>query len=314
MPETLVIALGGNAITRAGECGTIPQQFEHTAETLGFLLPLFAGGARIAITHGNGPQIGNILIRVEEGERRVPRLPLDTCVSDSQGGMGYMIQRVGRELFAREGIRRGIATVITQVLVSEADPEMGHPCKPIGSSYTAEEVEQVRRDKPHWEIHEVEPGRWRRVVASPHPIEILEQPEIACLLSTGAIVIACGGGGIPVAWEGDRLVGVEGVVDKDLASGLLARNLGADRLIIVTSVDRAALRYGRTGQCWLDRITVREAREYLAAGEFPAGSMGPKIEAGADFVQQGGAECIITCADRVGQALSGNAGTHIVAS
>ena len=314
MPETLVIALGGNAITRPGECGTIPEQFAHTAETLSHLLPLFNADSRIAITHGNGPQIGNILIRVEEGERRVPRLPLDTCVSDSQGGMGYMIQRIAREMFAREGIRRGIATIITQVLVSEADPEMGHPSKPIGSSYTADQIEQVRRDKPRWEMQEVEPGRWRRVVASPHPIEILEQAEIASLLNAGSVAIACGGGGIPVAWEGDRLVGVEGVVDKDLASGLLARNLCADRLIIVTSVDRAAVRYGRPGQHWLDRITARQAREYLAAGEFPAGSMGPKIEAGADFVEQGGAECIVTCADRVGEALCGRAGTHIVAS
>jgi len=314
MPETLVIALGGNAITRAGECGTIPQQFQHTAETLGHLLPVFAAGSRIAVTHGNGPQIGNILIRVEEGERRVPRLPLDTCVSDSQGGMGYMIQRIGREMFARQGIRRGIATIITQVLVSEADPEMGHPCKPIGSSYNTEQVEQVRHDKPHWEMREIEPGRWRRVVASPHPIEILEQEEIACLLNAGVVVIACGGGGIPVAWEGDRLAGVEGVVDKDLASSLLARNLGADRLIILTSVNRAAVNYGRPGQRWLDRITVGQARGYLAAGEFPPGSMGPKIEAGADFVEQGGAECIITCAERVGEALCGSAGTHIVAS
>ena len=314
MPETLVIALGGNAITRPGECGTIPQQFEHTAETLEHLLPLFRTAARIAITHGNGPQIGNILIRVEEGERRVPRLPLDTCVSDSQGGMGYMIQRIAHEMFRREGIRCGVATIITQVLVSEADPELGHPCKPIGSSYTAVQLEQVRREKPQWELHEVEPGRWRRVVASPHPIAILEQDEIACLLNAGFIVVACGGGGIPVAWERDRLVGVEGVVDKDLASGLLAQNLHADRLVIVTSVDRAALHYGRSDQRWLDRITTCQAREYLAAGEFPSGSMGPKIEAGVDFVERGGGECIITCTERVGDALCGRAGTHIVSS
>ncbi len=314
MPETLVIALGGTAITRAGEPGTILQQFEHTAETLGHMVPLFRSNARIAITHGNGPQIGNILIRVEEGERRVPRLPLDTCVSDSQGGMGYMIQRIACELFRREGIGRGIATVITQVLVSESDPDMGHPSKPIGSSYSADQIDRIRRDKPHWELREIEPGRWRRVVASPHPIRILEEDAVGCLLNAGVVVVACGGGGIPVAWEGDRLVGVEGVVDKDLASSLLARNLHADRLIIVTSVDRAALRFGRSDHQWLDRISVRQARQYLTAGEFPAGSMGPKIEAGIEFVEHGGRECIITSSERVAEAVCGAAGTHIVPS
>ncbi|HUK17893.1 MAG TPA: carbamate kinase [Bryobacteraceae bacterium] len=314
MPETLVIALGGNAITRPGEPGTIPQQFEHTAETLGHLLPLFRSDARIAITHGNGPQIGNILIRVEEGERRVPRLPLDTCVSDSQGGMGYMIQRIACQLFRREGIGRGVATVITQVLVSESDPDMGHPSKPIGSSYTTGQIDQIRREKPHWELHEIEPGRWRRVVASPHPTRILEEAAVGCLLNSGIVVVACGGGGIPVAWEGDRLVGVEGVVDKDLASSLLARNLHADRLVIVTSVDRAAIRFGRSDRKWLDRIDVQQAREYLAAGEFPPGSMGPKIEAGIEFVENGGRECIITSSERVAEAVCGAAGTHIVPS
>jgi carbamate kinase len=314
MPETVVVALGGNAITRPGEPGTIPQQFEHTAETLGYLIPLFRSDARIVITHGNGPQIGNILIRVEEGERRVPRLPLDTCVSDSQGGMGYMIQRVACEIFRREGINRSVATVITQVLVNEGDPEMVHPSKPVGSYYTAADAERIRRDKPHWELREVEPGGWRRVVASPHPLRILEESAIACMLDAGAVVVACGGGGIPVAWEGDRLVGVEGVVDKDLASSLLAKNLHAHVLIIVTSVDRVAIRYGLPDRQWLDRITVSQARRYLAAGEFPPGSMGPKIEAGIDFVEHGGERCIITCAEHVMQAIRGEAGTHIVLS
>ena len=312
MSETLVIALGGNAITRPGEPGTIPQQFEHTAETLGHLVPLFRSDAGIVITHGNGPQIGNILIRSEEGERRVPRLPLDTCVSDSQGGMGYMIQRILFELFRREGIQRTAATVITQVLVSEGDPNMVHPTKPIGRFYTTGEMEELRRDRPHWELGEIEPGRWRRVVASPHPLRIMEKDAIACLLQGGVVVIACGGGGIPVAWEGDRLVGVEGVVDKDRASSLLARDLHAQKLIIVTSVDRAAIRFGRPDQQWLNTITVAQARAYLAAGEFPAGSMGPKMEAAIEFVEGGGEECIITCTEHVAPAISGERGTHVV--
>jgi carbamate kinase len=314
MSETIVIALGGNAITRAGEPGTIPQQFAHTAETLGHLLPLFRGNARVVITHGNGPQIGNILIRVEEGERRVPRLPLDTCVSDSQGGMGYMIQRVACELFRREGIGRTAVTLITQVLVNEGDPDMVHPSKPVGQFYSESEMERIREERPHWVMTEVAPGRWRRVVASPHPLRIMEEDAIACLLDAGVVVIACGGGGIPVAWEGDRLVGVEGVVDKDLASGMLARDMRAQRLIIVTSVERVAIRFGCPGQRWLDRVTAQEAREYLAAGEFPAGSMGPKIEAAIEFVENGGGECIITSAAWVARAMAGEGGTHIVSS
>jgi carbamate kinase len=314
MRNLLVVALGGNAITRPGEPGTIPQQFAHTAETLEHLMPLFRGDSGLVITHGNGPQIGNILIRVEEGERRVPRLPLDTCVSDSQGGMGYMIQRIACELFRREGIRRSAATVITQVLVDENDPEMTHPSKPIGSFYDPDEARRLQREKPHWNVREIEPGRFRRVVASPRPLRILEEEAIARLVDAGVVVIACGGGGIPVAWEGDRLVGVEGVIDKDFASSLLARDLHARKLIIVTSVERAAIRFGRPGQQWLGTITLEQARAYLAAGEFPSGSMGPKIEAGIDFVAQGGEECIITSTEHVARAAKGEAGTHIVAS
>jgi carbamate kinase len=312
MPETLVIALGGNAITRPGEPGTIPQQFEHTAETLEHLLPLFRSGCGLIVTHGNGPQIGNILIRVEEGERRVPRLPLDTCVSDSQGGMGYMIQRLACELFRREGIRRCVATVITQVLVCSADPDFGHPSKPIGEFYSGEQAAHLAVQRPHWDIREIEPGRFRRVVASPHPIAILEEEAILGLANAGVVVVACGGGGIPVAWDGDHLVGVEGVVDKDLASGLLAANVGARKLIIVTSVEQAAIHYGKPDQQWLGCVTAAQARALLAAGEFPPGSMGPKIEAGVEFVERGGTECIITSTACVAAAVEGRGGTHIV--
>ena len=310
--KIVVVALGGNAITRPGEAGTIPEQFAHTADTLKSLLPLFLGDWGIVITHGNGPQIGNILIRVEEGERRVPRLPLDTCVSDSQGGMGYMIQRLACELFRRESISRTAVTVITQVLVDEHDPEMGHPCKPIGSFYSPEEVALVRVEKPHWIIREIEAGRFRRVVASPRPLEILEICAIRSLVQAGVVTIACGGGGIPVAWEDEKLIGIEGVIDKDLASSLLATDLGAEKLIILTSVNRVALRYETPGEKWIDTINTAQARGFLAAGEFPAGSMGPKIEAAIRFVEQGGAECIITSAEYLASALLGKAGTHIV--
>jgi carbamate kinase len=315
MPKTLVIALGGNAITRSGEPGTIPQQFEHTAETLEHLKPLFHSECRLLITHGNGPQIGNILIRVEEGERRVPRLPLDTCDADCQGGMGYMIQRLARELFHRERIRREVATVITQVLVDRNDPDFANPSKPIGSFYTADEIGPLlQAEKPNWVIREIGKGRFRRVVPSPRPLKILECEAIACLLDAGIVAIACGGGGIPVTWEGDRLIGIEAVVDKDLASSLLATQVRAHKLIIVTSVERVAVRFSQAGQQWLDTVTVQQARDYLAAGEFPPGSMGPKIEAAIDFIEHGGEECIITSTEHVANAVRGEGGTHIVAS
>lgn len=313
MIETLVIALGGNAITRPGEPGAIPLQFAHTAETLEHLKPLFHSGSRIAITHGSGPQIGNTLIRVEEGSRRVPRLPLDTCDADCQGGMGYMIQRLACELFRREGIQRDVATVITQVLVDRGDPDFQHPSKPIGPFYDANEFAGIRGNRPDWIMREVSPGGYRRVVPSPRPLGILEAGAISSLLDAGVVVIACGGGGIPVAWEEDRLVGVEAVVDKDLASSMLATDVRAHKLIIVTSVERVALDFGRAIQQWLDTITMDQARQYLAAGQFPPGSMGPKIQAAVDFLEHQGEECIITSVENAAEAVTGNGGTHIIA-
>jgi len=314
MPDMLVVALGGNAITRPGEPGTIPQQFAHTAETLAHLLPLFRSGHKLVLTHGNGPQIGNILIRVEEGERRVPPLPLDTCVADSQGGMGYMIQRLATELFRQQGIRREVATVITQVLVDKNDPDFADPTKPIGSFHSAEEMERLRREKPHWQFREVGQGCFRRVVPSPRPLDILEKNAISELAEQGTVVIACGGGGIPVAWEGDSLAGVEAVIDKDRASSLLASQIRAHKLVIVTSVDQVAIRYGQADEERLKIMDLAQARKYLAAGEFPPGSMGPKIEAAIDFLEKGGEECIISSTERIAEAFAGNAGTRITAA
>jgi carbamate kinase len=318
MAKTLVIALGGNAITLPNEPGTILQQFAHTAETLRHLLPLFRSDHRIVITHGNGPQIGNILVRVEAGETAptpVPHLPLDTCSADCQGGMGYMIQRLAGELLRREtagALRpRSVVTVITQVVVDKNDPDFQHPSKPIGRFFTSEQIERIRREKPHWIIREIEPGRFRRVVPSPNPLEILEKDAIAELAEAGVIVIACGGGGIPVAWENNHLIGVEAVIDKDRASSLLATQIRAHKLIIVTSVPQAAIHYQKPSQQWLGTLSVADARKYLVAGEFPAGSMGPKISAAIDFIEQGGEECIITSTEQVARAVEGEGGTRI---
>lgn len=312
MPETWVISLGGNVITRENEPGRIPDQFLHTEEILEGLVDVFHQNYRLVITHGNGPQMGNILIRVEEGERRVPPLPLDTCVSDSQGGMGYMIQRLGAELFRRERVARHIATLITQVVVDKNDPDFKNPTKPIGSFYNSIDLDLIRREKPHWVLKEIEPGRFRRVVPSPRPLDVLEREVIRGMLEAGYVVIAVGGGGIPVAWEEDRLVGVEAVIDKDLASSLLARQLQAERLVIVTTVGRVALHYKKPNQQWLDRMTVSEARRYYAQGEFPPGSMGPKIAAAIEFLEAGGRDCLITSPEFLRGALSGQGGTHIV--
>ena len=227
--------------------------------------------------------------------------------------MGYMIQRLACELFRREGIKREAATVITQVLVDRDDPDFAHPSKPIGSFYGASELAGIRSEQAALDYARVSPGGYRRVVPSPRPLRILEAEAIATLLDAGVVVIACGGGGIPVAWEDDRLVGVEGVVDKDLASSLLATHVRAQKLIIVTSVDRVAIGYGRPSQQWLDTITMDQARQYLAAGEFPPGSMGPKIEAAIEFLERGGEECIITSVDSVAGAVIGDGGTHILA-
>jgi carbamate kinase len=314
MPETWVISLGGNVITREDEPGRISDQFTHTAEILGGFTDAFRQNYRLVLTHGNGPQMGNILIRVEEGERRVPPLPLDTCVADSQGGMGYMIQRLADQLFRRQGIKRDIATLITQVIVDETDPDFRNPTKPIGSFYSAADVEMIGREKPHWMLKEIEPGRFRRVVPSPRPLDVVEKDAIACLLDAGFVVIACGGGGIAVAWEQSRLAGLEAVVDKDLASSLLARQLKAQRLIIITTVHQVALSYRKPGQRWLSSMSAGDACRYLAAGEFPAGSMGPKITAGIEFVEAGGGECLITSPDRVREALAGRDGTRIIAN
>ncbi len=319
MAKTLVIALGGNAITRPNEPGTIPAQFAHTAETLRHLSPLFRSDHRIIITHGNGPQIGNILVRVEAGETAptpVPHLPLDTCSADCQGGMGYMIQRLASEMLRRDTSGayrpRSVVTVITQVVVDKNDPDFQHPSKPVGRFFSDEEIERIRREKPHWNIREIETGRFRRVVPSPRPLDILEKDAIAELSEAGVVVIACGGGGIPVAWENNHLVGVEAVIDKDRASSLLATQIRAHKLIIITSVPQAAIHYQKPDQQWLGTLTLADARRYLAAGEFPPGSMGPKIEAAIDFIEQGGEECIITSTEQAARAVEGEGGTRIV--
>lgn len=314
MGRTIVVAFGGNAITKPGQRGDLTDQYSATHEVARELAKVIAAGNRLVVTHGNGPQVGNILRRVELAASELYVLPLDTCVSDSQGGMGYMIQQVlGNEL-RRAGIRKPVATIITQCVVAADDPAMKNPTKPIGSFMTAELAAEHARNEG-WTVKEDAGRGWRRVVPSPKPFEIVEASVIRRLVLAGEIVIACGGGGIPVVRESNGdLRGIEAVIDKDLASALLAREIGADLLWVMTGVPRVALNFGKPNQTLLERMTVAEAKRYLAEGHFPAGSMGPKVAAAIDYLEKGGTEVLISDTEGIQDAFEGRTGTRVVAS
>jgi carbamate kinase len=306
-----IVAVGGNSLTKPGQRGTIPEQFANARETSEHIASMVARGYDVVVTHGNGPQVGNILLRAELASKVLPMLPLDTCGADSQGGIGYMLQQVlGGEL-RRAGIDRDVATVLTQVVVDPDDPAFRKPTKPIGPFYTREEAER-KRDEEGWVVTEDANRGWRRVVPSPKPVRVVEVDAIRALVKAGCVVIAVGGGGIPVVEEGGALRGVEAVIDKDRASQLLANEIGAELLLISTDVGQVALDYGTENEVRLSRLTIGEARNHLVAGQFPPGSMGPKIEAAIDFLERGGREVIITCPESIGDALEGKTGTRIV--
>ena len=309
----LVVALGGNAITRPGDEQSVGAQFRRTRETVDHLLPIIESGLyRLVITHGNGPQIGNILLRsdiaTEAGE--LPPLPIDSAVADTQGAMGYMIQQCLSNALWESGIRLPVATIVTQVLVDEEDPAFQKPTEQIGRTYPSDQLAGLMR---HGWVMTQQEGGWRRGVASPVPTEIVEEDIIEAVLGQGVIVIACGGGGVPViAAEGGSLRGIEAVIDKDLATALLATNIGAHTLAILTGVDNVALNYGASEQSALDEVDVEDLRRYAAEGQFPAGSMGPKIDAVIGFVERGGQRAIITSEKLLADALEGRAGTQVV--
>lgn len=313
MQDTLVVALGGNSIIPAGKKGTIGEQFAVTRQSMLGVARLIRKGARVVITHGNGPVVGNILLRNELARHVVPAMPLGICVADSIGGMGYMIQQCLHNMLAKLCIEKEVVTVVTQVVVDKNDPAFHKPTKPIGPFYTAEEAEARRREEG-WEMVEDAGRGYRRVVPSPRPMDIVEWATISTLVQAGVVVIAVGGGGCPVyRVPGGWLEGVEAVVDKDLASAVLATRIGADRFIIITAVPKVYRAFGTPHQEPLTRLAAREAEALLAAGEFPPGSMGPKIEAALQFLRQGGKEVIITSPELVDQALDPQVGTHIVA-
>ncbi len=310
--NTAVIALGGNAITREFEEGDIYEQFANTRQSLIGVAELIERGYNIAITHGNGPQVGNALMRVEATRDILPPIPLGVLVADLAGGMGYMIaQTMQNKLYARN-INRPVVTMLAQVLVDKNDPSILNPTKFVGPFYHQEEIADLEKERGYT-IKE-DPGRgYRRVVPSPLPLEIVERDTIRNLVSLGTIVITAGGGGIPVYSEDDgRLEGVDAVVDKDRTSAILALDIGANELYILTSVDQVALNYRKKNMQLLDHLTVKQARQYLADGQFPPGSMGPKIEASIHFLEMGGDKVVITSVEKMTDALGGKTGTTIL--
>ena len=307
-----VIAIGGNSLILDSKKITVADQYQAASETAHHIAALVAAGYRVVITHGNGPQVGFILLRSDLARNVLHQVPLDSCVADTQGALGYQIGQTLANELRRQGIQKSIATVVTQVLVDNRDPAFSNPTKPIGSFYTEEEARKHKADSG-WTLKEDAGRGWRRVVASPKPLRIVEEDTVRLLLEQDVVVIAVGGGGIPVREnEKGDLEGCAAVIDKDLASCLLAKNLRADLFIISTGVDKVAVDFKKPTQRELDKLTVAEAKKYLAEGQFPAGSMGPKIEAAIDFLEHGGKEVIITQPHLLEDAIAGKNGTHLV--
>lgn len=314
MKKTAVLALGGNAIIKAGEKGTISQQFANTRDSLGGVVELISQGYKLAITHGNGPQVGNMLRQQEAGEKEgIAPLPLGVLNAATEGTMGYMIEQSLQNKLLLSGINKQVITIISQVVVDKNDPSMLNPTKYVGSTYyTAEQAAQLRQELG-WTLKEDAGKGWRRVVPSPYPTRIIPADTIKELVDRGEIVIAVGGGGIPIyIEENGTYEGVDAVIDKDFASMLLALNIEADLFVILTGVDKVSVDYGKPTQRDLDSMTVTEARHYYDESQFPAGSMGPKIMAAIDFLARGGNEVLITSIDSIVDAFAGKTGTRIV--
>lgn len=312
MPRA-VIAIGGNSLIPDAEHKTVQDQYAAAGETDRHIAALIAKGWDVAISHGNGPQVGFILRRSELSRHELHEVPLDVCGADTQGAIGYMLQQNLLNHLRRMGIDRTVATVVTQVEVDSDDPAFDSPSKPIGSFLDESEAAH-RRDEEGWNVVEDAGRGWRRIVASPAPKRIVEIDVVRMLLDAGVIVITVGGGGIPVVAdvEGD-LHGVPAVIDKDLASALLATEIDADLLLISTAVEKVALRFGAPDQVWVDRFTLAEVKEYLAeGGHFTEGSMAPKMRAVVQFLEHGGTEALITNPENIQRAIVGETGTRIV--
>jgi len=308
--RTMLLAVGGNSLIRAGEKGTIAQQRGNARRTAAEIVELCRAGYRIVLTHGNGPQVGAALLRSERGASQVPGHSLDVCDAATQGEIGYLLQQSLESELNLARLHIPVVTVVTQSVVSPDDPAMLHPSKPIGPFYSRADAEERHRQFG-WQIVEDASRGYRRVVPSQEPIEIVELEVIQDLVEHGVLVIACGGGGIPVVWKNGKLEGVEAVIDKDRASALLASRLGVNLFVISTDSDYVYLDYKKSTQRPLQQVSASELEGYLRAGHFPPGNMGPKVESVLRFLHYGGGEAIITSCENLVQAVQGSAGTHI---
>ena len=309
--KSMLIAVGGNSLIRAGEKGTVSEQWANARRTATAIVELIRSGFRIVVTHGNGPQVGAQLLRSERTSDQVPGQTLDVCGAASQGEIGYLLAQSLCDELSMAGFTVPIASLVTQTVVRIDDPAMQDPTKPIGPFYTRAEAEERQRQLG-WHIVEDAARGYRRVVPSPEPIEIVELEVVRSLIDRGVLVVACGGGGIPVVRSGAELKGIEAVIDKDRASALLASELGVDVFAISTDVDAVYLDYKKTLQRPLRNVTASELEEYLRAGHFPPGNMGPKVESALRFLHNGGKEVIITSYEYLIEALAGRAGTRVV--
>ena len=306
-----VIAIGGNAVNRPGEIPTAENMMRNLKETMEYLVDIIKDHS-VVITHGNGPQVGNLLLQQEAAKDIVPPFPIDVNDAQTQGSLGYMICQTLHNTLIERNIKKEIAAVITQIVVDPEDPAFQNPTKPVGPFYSEEDAKKIMMDKK-WAMVEDAGRGWRRVVPSPIPVDIIEKDIIGFLVDNGFVVVAAGGGGIPVVRLKDgTLKGIEAVIDKDRASSLLARELNADMFIILTGVEKVYLNFNKPDQIPLDRISSREAERFLKEGHFPPGSMGPKIESAIDFVRETGKECLITDMKKLKEALEGKTGTRIV--
>ncbi|MDD2192848.1 MAG: carbamate kinase [Bacteroidales bacterium] len=310
MKKLAVIAFGGNALLKSGQRGTYQDQIKNVTETCDSLTNLLKQDYNIVIGHGNGPQVGNVLLQHEAGKKKfnIEAMPMDFCVAETQGSIGYLIEQGFRNVFAREGMSRGVLTLLTQVVVDKTDPAFQNPVKPVGPYYTKEEADVFAQETGATYAKDSKSDKYRKVVASPKPIKIINIDLVKTLALEGNVVVTVGGGGIPVI-EDNGIKGVEAVIDKDLASSLVAVEIGADEFYILTDVPKVYINFRQPGELALDVLTIKEAEDLLSQGQFAEGSMAPKIRAALHFVKNGGKECIITEAGQLGNP---NCGTRIV--
>lgn len=311
MKKLAMVAFGGNALLRNGQKGTYEEQMQNVMDTCLSLSELYKRDYDLVIGHGNGPQVGNVMLQHEAGKKmyQIEAMPMDLCVAETQGSIGYLIELAFRKIFAKEGLPKQVITIVTQVVVDEKDPAFLKPTKPVGPYYTQSEAERYRLETGSVFAEDPKGNGWRKVVASPQPLHISNVDVVQQLARAGYVVITCGGGGIPVVRQSTDLKGIEAVIDKDLASSLAAIEMKADEFYILTDVPKVYINFRKPNEQALDEITVAQAKQYLQEGHFTEGSMAPKVRAGIHFVENGGKECVITEAGQLGNA---QCGTRIV--